>query len=130
MILPSESDSLNQEDSKKENDENTLSIKSQEAWENNSDTPDVTIEINGSTTTLDGEDSSVTETEGEENKANMTIDEFLGETETVANDLTEEADEMFNNLITRATGNMMVIMMVMVVMLMIKGMMMMMKILS
>ena len=43
-------------------------------------------------------------TEGEDNKANLTIDEFLGETETVANDLTEEADEMFNNLITRATG--------------------------
>ena len=79
---------------------------SQDAWENNSDTPDVTIEINGSSTTntstLDGEESSVTE--GEENKANLTIDEFLGETETVANDLTEEAEEMFNNLITRATG--------------------------
>ena len=76
---------------------------SQDAWDNNSDTPDVTIEINGSTTTtLDGEESSVTE--GEDNKANMTIDEFLGETETVANDLTEEAEEMFNNLITRATG--------------------------
>ena len=63
----------------------------------------MTIEINGSTTTtLDGEESSVTE--GEENKANLTIDEFLGETETVAPDLTEEAEEMFNNLITRATG--------------------------
>ena len=43
-------------------------------------------------------------TEGEDNKANLTIDDFLGETETVANDLTEEAEEMFNNLITRATG--------------------------
>ena len=61
----------------------------------------MTIEINGSTTTT-LEESSVTE--GEDNKANLTIDEFLGETETVANDLTEEADEMFNNLITRATG--------------------------
>ena len=81
-----------------------MSSKSQEAWDNNSDTPDVTIEINGSTTTLDGDDSSITETEGEETKANRTIDEFLGETETVANDLTEEAEEMFNNLITRAAG--------------------------
>ena len=91
---------MTQEDGKK--DDTLDSTRSQEAWENNSDTPDVTIEINGSTSTLNGDDSSVTETE--ENKANMTIDEFLGETETVANDLTEEADEMFNNLITRATG--------------------------
>ena len=91
---------MTQEDGKK--DDTLHSTRSQEAWENNSDTPDVTIEINGSTSTLNGDDSSVTETE--ENKANMTIDEFLGETETVANDLTEEAVEMFNNLITRATG--------------------------
>ena len=57
--------------------------------------------MHGKTTrTLDGKESGVTEGE----KANLTIDEFLGETETVANDLTEEAEEMFNNLITRATG--------------------------
>ena len=43
--------------------------------------------MHGKTTrTLDGKESGVTEGE----KANLTIDEFLGETETVAIDLTED----------------------------------------
>ena len=67
-----------------------------EAWENNSETPDVTIELVDSTATLDAS----TDDEG---GANMTIDDFLGETETIANDLVGEDDEIFNNLITRAS---------------------------
>ena len=68
-----------------------------EAWENNSETPDVTIEIVDSTATLD----ATTDDEGE---ANLTIDDFLGETETIANDINDEDDEIFNNLITRSVG--------------------------
>ena len=76
-----------------------------EAWENNSDTPDITIEINDSTTTMD-DDSSVTEPDEEQTKANMTIDEFLDETETIGAELgaEEDPDEMFTSLITRAAG--------------------------
>ena len=76
-----------------------------EAWENNSDTPDITIEINDSTTTID-DDSSVTEPDEEQTKANMTIDEFLDETETIGAELgaEEDPDEMFTSLITRASG--------------------------
>ena len=76
-----------------------------EAWENNSDTPDITIEINDSTTTMD-DDSSVTEPDEEQTKANMTIDEFLDETETIGAELgaEEDPDEMFTSLITRASG--------------------------
>ena len=38
-------------------------------------------------------------------QANLTIDDFLGETETIANDLNDDdADQLFSNLITRATG--------------------------
>ena len=76
-----------------------------EAWENNSDTPDITIEINDSTTTMD-DDSSVTEADEEQTKANMTIDEFLDETETIGAELgaEEDPDEMFTSLITRAAG--------------------------
>ena len=71
-----------------------------EEWENNSDTPDITIEINDSTTTLE---SSTTEVD--DIQANLTIDDFLGETETIANDLNDDdADQLFSNLITRATG--------------------------
>ena len=73
-----------------------------EAWENNSDTPDITIEINDSTSTM--EESSVTEAEDDDNKANLTIAEFLEETETIANDLVEDADDMFSSLITKANG--------------------------
>ena len=62
-----------------------------EAWENNSDTPDITIEINDSTTTMD-DDSSVTEPDEEQTKANMTIDEFLDETETIGAELAAEED--------------------------------------
>ena len=68
-----------------------------EAWENNSETPDVTIEIDDSTETLDA-------TTDDEGGANLTIDDFLGETETIANDIVGEDDEMFNNLITRSSG--------------------------
>lgn len=77
-----------------------------EAWENNSDTPDITIEINDSTTTMD-DDSSVTEPDEEQTKANMTIDEFLDETETIGAELgaEEDPDEMFTSLITRAAGD-------------------------
>lgn len=77
-----------------------------EAWENNSDTPDITIEINDSTTTMD-DDSSVTEADEEQTKANMTIDEFLDETDTIGAELgpEEDPDEMFTSLITRAAGD-------------------------
>ena len=75
-------------------------ISKSEEWENNSDTPDITIEINDSTTTLE---SSTTEVD--DIQANLTIDDFLGETETIANDLNDDdADQLFSNLITRATG--------------------------
>ena len=76
-----------------------------EAWENNSDTPDITIEINDSTATMD-DDSSVTEADEERTKANMTIDEFLDETETIGAELgaEEDPDEMVTSLITRAAG--------------------------
>ena len=71
-----------------------------EEWENNSDTPDITIEINDSTTTLES-----STTEEDDIQANLTIDDFLGETETIANDLNDDdADQLFSNLITRATG--------------------------
>ena len=78
-----------------------------EAWENNSDTPDITIEINDSTATIDDDDSSVTEADEEQTKANMTIDEFLDETETIGAELgaEEDPDEMFTSLITRAAGD-------------------------
>ena len=76
-----------------------------EAWENNSDTPDITIEINDSTTTMD-DDSSVTEPDEEQTKANMTIDEFLDETETIGAELGtgDDPEEMFTSLITRAAA--------------------------
>ena len=51
------------------------------------------------------ESSSVTEAEDDEQKANLTIQEFLDETETIANELVDEdPEEMFTNLITKATG--------------------------
>lgn len=89
---------------KRTNDQTVMS--QSEAWENNSDTPDITIEINDSTTTMDNE-SSVTEAEEEDQtKANMTIDEFLDETETIGAELgaDEDSEEMFSNLMTRAAG--------------------------
>lgn len=73
-----------------------------EEWDNNSDTPDITIEIND-TTTMD--ESSVTEAE-DENIANATIADFLEETETIANEsrCEDPDEEVFSNLITKATG--------------------------
>ena len=100
-LSETESSSLNDE-SRKLGDLSQLS--KSEAWENNSDTPDITIEINDSTTTME-ESSSVTEAEDDEQKANLTIQEFLDETETIANELVDEdPEEMFTNLITKATG--------------------------
>ena len=96
-----ESESVSQESENIRKDEDQSVISKSEAWENNSETPDITIEINDSTATI--EESSVTEAD-ETNKANMTIDEFLEETETIANDLMEDdEDQMLTNLITRAT---------------------------
>ena len=72
-----------------------------EEWDNNSETPDITIEINDATT-LD--ESSVTEAD-EENNINATIAEFLEETETIGNELCDDPDEeVFSNLITKANG--------------------------
>ena len=90
---------LSETESISQDDENRMS--KSEAWENNSDTPDITIEINDSTTTM--EESSITEAEDDDNKANLTIQEFLEETETIANDIMEDADDMFSTLITKAT---------------------------
>ena len=97
----SETESISQDDENRMKNDLSLLSKS-EAWENNSDTPDITIEINDSTTTM--EESSMTEAEDDDNKANLTIQEFLEETETIANDIMEDADDMFSTLITKATG--------------------------
>ena len=76
-------------------------ISKSEEWDNNSDTPDITIEINDTTM----EESSVTEAE-DENLANATIADFLEETETIANEsrCEDPDEEVFSNLITKATG--------------------------
>ena len=89
--LPSQSNTNNVERSNSELKDHS------EAWENNSETPDVTIEIVDSTATLDA-------TTDDEGGANLTIDDFLGETETIANDIIGEDDDIFNNLITRSSG--------------------------
>ena len=55
-----------------------------EAWENNSDTPDITIEINDSTTTMD-DDSSVTEADEEQEEGLEEAFTFIDEyTEVIA----------------------------------------------
>ena len=84
-----------------ENQQGSVLSKSEE-WDNNSDTPDITIEIND-TTTMD--ESSVTEAE-DDNIANATIADFLEETETIANEsrCDDPDEEVFSNLITKATG--------------------------
>ena len=72
-----------------------------EAWEKNSGTPEVTIELTAAEEDTDEtvSASSYEKIDGE----NKTINDFLDETETIAPELGEN-EEMFQTLLTRATA--------------------------
>ena len=102
-------------DSKERHSESRTSFQDSksEEWDNNSDTPDVTIEIADTTITAtsnDGDEGNKTindATSDDGDDGNNTIFDFLGETETIAHDIADENtenEELFNSLLTRAAA--------------------------